>query len=202
MMPTSQSKLAEPIVVSDDECSTSSLTKLSTKPVSMHTKRRRVDFISQTEVIPAPSPLEELCDWAPIWYQVSEMDQFRKEARDICRHMRVVHSVDNSNQELHLAMDGHTRGLEQRFCLERQRRRFLANRVVVRAQVQMKGERLAEFAEKCTSWASQLAVTEGARDFERAYDETVAVPAIESNKRTHEALDMEHSEARRVRRCI
>ena len=202
MMPTSQSKLAEPTLVSDDECSTSSLNKLSTKPVVMHPKRRRVDFTGQTEVIPAPSPLEELCDWAPIWYQVSEMDQFRKEARDMCRHMRVVHSVDNSNQELHLAMDGHTRGLEQRFCLERQRRKFLANRVVVRAQVQMKGDRLAEFAEKCTSWAAQLAVTEGARDFERAYDETVAASADESSKRTFENLEIEQSEGRRVRRCI
>jgi hypothetical protein len=61
------------------------------------------------------------------------------------------------------------RGLEARCCLERQRRKYLTNKCIVRAQSKVSGEQLALLAQRCTAWAAELAAREGARDYFRAY---------------------------------
>jgi hypothetical protein len=94
-----------------------------------------------------------------------------------------------------------TRGLEARCCLERQRRKYLTNRCIVRAQKQLSGEQLAMLAQRCTSWAATLAAQEGARDYYRAYnkngkgDSSVAKRSAPSTSSDGEC----DAESRRVR---
>ncbi|KAL7580329.1 hypothetical protein ACA910_004362 [Epithemia clementina (nom. ined.)] len=67
-----------------------------------------------------------------------------------------------------MAWNEQTRGLESRVCTERQRRRYLATKCVVRAQSQLSPERLAALSLRCTRWAGELAQQEALRDQERA----------------------------------
>jgi hypothetical protein len=178
--------------------------------------RRRVGFCETVEFIASASPLdlleEETSAAAPfcssqeesrncLWYEARDLEDFRTEARDLCRQMRsemmmVVqqqqqqqqqqesnnnNTGDDNDYSLHqqqnvhvgggvsLARDNQTRGLEQRSCLERQRRRYLANKCIVRAQYKLTPDRLSALACKCTQWAAELATEEAARDFVRAY---------------------------------
>jgi hypothetical protein len=147
-----------------------------------------------------PSPLDQLtteAEWQSIWYQASDLEDFRSEARDLCRQLRLdcKNSSSKNNAEssssssaaaaapfeeakvCSLARDHATRGLEQRACLERQRRKYLAIKCIVRAQAKLAGnpDRLALLSHKCTHWAAELAVEEAARDFVRAYHGTDVV---------------------------
>jgi hypothetical protein len=97
-----------------------------------------------------------------------------------------------------LAIDSNTRGLEPRICLERQRRRYVANRYILRLASQVLStkqqqhcsntynnddtnnpmgkmttknglETLAQASRNATRWATQLAIKEASRDYIRAY---------------------------------
>lgn len=97
----------------------------------------------------------------------------------------------------------HSRGLEQRCCLERQRRKYLTNRCIVRAQKQLTPGQLAELARRCTLWASALAVEEGRRDYIRAYKQHHHVKSTRGGKRSaannNTTTTPEQPEARNVR---
>jgi hypothetical protein len=188
---------------------------------------RRVGFSDAVEVIASASPLDllEPQERSCIWYEARDLDDFRTEARDLCRQMRsnmAQEDMNNTNSTLDnflprvsgvsLARDNQTRGLEQRSCLERQRRRYLANKCIVRAQYKLTPERLSALSQKCTHWAQNLATEEAARDFVRAYVNIdhdafpspspivarMVVPG-NNNKRQHTASICEEQESRRVR---
>jgi hypothetical protein len=140
-------------------------------------KRRRVTFSEQhNSVIPSTSPLDHLStpEQSTLWYHVTDLDHFRTQVRDLCRQMRVstepVGSSTVGTSTYSLGAHFHTRGLEQRACLERQRRKYLAARCILRAQSKVESEEhLAVIAHKCTAWATVLAREEAARDVIRAY---------------------------------
>jgi hypothetical protein len=155
---------------------------------------RRVSFDYQPEVIPSASPLDQISGWDTVWYQQTELEDFRKQARFMCRQMRTVLSEPDS-RELHLARDQQSRGLEQRFCLERQRRKCMTIRLILKSQVQLRDPcRLAALSQRCTAWAIDLAAEEAARDFVRAYDS--------SNKRNTHILGDVATTTRRVRQRL
>jgi hypothetical protein len=148
-------------VVSDDEsrCSTIS------------TRKRGVRFISKVQPIPIASPLEQLNDWTILWYQQDEMNGFRDEANLLCSELKTAHSISDRSRELCFAFDEQTRGLEQRLCPERRRRKCVANKIIVKTQFKLQGERLAQLAQRVTSWATQLAAIEGDRDYQNVHEE-------------------------------
>jgi hypothetical protein len=182
-----------------------------------------------------PSPLNGLADWSGVWYAASDLVGFRDEARKHCRALRQSlvavsndvedeYSSDSSSGSsssssdssaaaaepltlTSLVEDDESHGLEARCCLERQRRKYLTNRCIVRAQKQLSGEQLAMLAQRCTSWAAILAAQEGARDYYRAYknhphktDDDVVVVAATSAKRSASISDDEgDADSRRVR---
>ena len=141
----------------------------SPEPESM----RKVGFVEHVNIIPSISPLDiiESSRLSDLWYDVYELDDFRTEVRELCRSMR-THCTQGPDAKV--CMFTHTcqsRGLEQRSCLERQRRKYLTMKCVVRGQHGLDEERLAQLSLRCTKWASELAVEEAARDFVHAYYE-------------------------------
>jgi hypothetical protein len=120
--------------------------------------------------IPIRSPLECLTseqEWQSMWYHASDLEAFRSEVRAICYNIRL-----QSRETLYnLARNSYFRGMEQRTSMERQRRKFLAIKCIVRGQAKLGGNAigLAALAQKCTAWASILAIEEASRDFIRAY---------------------------------
>mmetsp|Transcript_20650 Transcript_20650/g.26643 ORF Transcript_20650/g.26643 Transcript_20650/m.26643 type:complete len:230 (+) Transcript_20650:138-827(+) len=167
---------------------------------------KRVRFSDNDRVIPIPSPLDQLkhggqhqlsgVDFPEIWHSVTDMDTFRKEARNLCRMMRLTGEGAPANV-CTMAQNQQTRGLESRSCLERQRRKLLASKCIVRAQSKLEPDRLAALAQRCTSWASILAQEEAARDHVRAQSSCEDLAAA-GFKRTLEKDDSLFSE-RRVR---
>ncbi len=131
---------------------------------------RKVSFPSEmTAVIPDPTSASSV-DFEQFWYLQDELTLFRSQARDMCRHMRNFTNIslctlswDNMENKCD------TRGLEQRSCLERQRRKFITNKFILKASHELSADRLAELTTKVTAWAVELAVQEAIRDFHRAY---------------------------------
>lgn len=87
--------------------------------------------------------------------------------------------TDSSDSESDLAVvedasERSVRGLESRCCLERQRRKYLTNKYIVKASQHpnLSAERLAALSTKCTQYASRLAVQEAHDDYLRAYPMT------------------------------
>lgn len=164
-------------------------------------KLRKVRFQVISRIIPSHS--EE--DVSNMWYQPNDLEVFRNEARDMCRQMR--ETTVTTEKQVQMARDCSSRGLEQRSCLERQRRRYLANRCIVRASRKFSHDKLAILATNCTSWAAALAKEEGSRDYVRAYhmrdeldepQETVIV-AAPSRKRRQSPISIELPIERRMR---
>jgi hypothetical protein len=156
---------------------------------------RHIHFASSVEIIPALSPLDFIDtgeEFAAIWYAAEDLDRFRSEVRDMCRKLRTDSTEEK--KACTLALDHLTRGLEQRTCLERQRRKYLSIKCIVRAQHKLEDSyQLACLAYKCTHWASELALEEAARDFVRAYVHETDVKRVRD----------EHVEdERRVRPCL
>jgi hypothetical protein len=155
--------------------------------------RKCVFFYENVSVIPSSSPLDELNpdDGSVIlWYQLEELEAFRNDARETCREMKYhdhlvglsdSDSLSDSESSTHsvltrrlpsLARDSATRGLEQRSCVERQRRKYLSNRYVLKVAqklYQTDPEKLAEVSRKCNAWACELAIEEASRDYDRVY---------------------------------
>ena len=135
---------------------------------------RKVSFPSEmmtAVIVPALTPPPHVDDDSKqFWYLQDELTLFRTQARDMCRHMRnftnmslCTLSWDNMDNKCD------TRGLEQRSCLERQRRKFITNRFILKASQELPADRLAELSIQVTAWAVELAAQEAIRDFHRAY---------------------------------
>ena len=161
----------------------------------------RVSFAPLVQVIPDHATLHSEKDgtckdgdnhncsrtYSSQWYEAEDLGNFREEARTICRQLRLTTrthsyradtaSLSSSPEEqsqsslCSMAVNTQTRGLESRMCLERQRRKYLTTKAVVRAQSKLNPERLAALSMRCTRWAALLAREEGARDYIRAYRE-------------------------------
>jgi hypothetical protein len=152
-------------------------------------QRRAVRFSpTDPELISAPSPLDAVIEqnensdaWkSDLWFSVADLTQMRGVARDMCRQMRANYSQVSAqtsttlpNKQPQKCVDSDSRGLEQRSCMERQRRKYVAMRFILSASQKLRQddgeERLAAVAVRCNSWATELAIEEAARDFGRAY---------------------------------
>jgi hypothetical protein len=131
-------------------------------------RRRRVRFAlddtdtqeqtsaPQTSVPPLFTTLKlETC--VKLWYQPAEISGFKKDARNI-----VLFGTASDDDE-------HS-GLE-RFNFERSMGKKSAIRYVLLAQKQQKGPEFIRLVyEKCTIWATDLALDQGFKDFCQAYD--------------------------------
>jgi hypothetical protein len=161
-------------------------------PTPMHLVKQ-VRFVEQPPTrCTALSPLDLLPngeEFRTLWYRHEEIKVFRDEAREICLKMRTlldaeqaavrattaVVAKESSSSVVPLrtpllARDDATRGLERRACPERHRRTYLGTGLILKgaASYRHDPDKLAALAQKCTGWATTLAVTEGARDAQRA----------------------------------
>lgn len=183
------------IPVPTDEQDSSSCGNSSSSS-AMSESIRSVRFDETLTVIEASSNVLD-DEISTVWYQLEDLEVFRSEARELCRQIRSSqptekHGTTTSSTDLELLRDWNSRGLELRSCLERQRRKYLANRYIVKASRKLDERKLASFATRCTTWAATLAREEGKKDFERAYREisekptaAILTPAISiSLKRT------------------
>ena len=72
--------------------------------------------------------------------------------------------------------------------MERQRRKYLTTKCVVRGQHGLDEDRLAQLSVRCTKWAAELAVEEAARDFVHAYYEGAGQDEDSTLKRAADEL--------------
>ena len=157
----------------------------SARAVSPEHKPSHVSFATHVEMIPARSPLETLSEeeLEGVWYHAEELMTFRQEARELCRKLRVEGSTSIEC----------TRGLESRASYERQKRKVLGTRCIVKSQGKLVPDRLAALAQRCTQWAVGVAHEEGTLDHAIAYD---LQPPV--RKRLAQ-LEEEEAQQRRVR---
>jgi hypothetical protein len=167
-----------------------------------HRRRRRVQFTTQETIVSScSSPLQKVQtenEWNSIWYTSSELYTMRQEARVLCTLLK--YSKNNSKTKTTAATKmqynyllDDTRGLEKRVCRERQRRRYIAIKCIVRAAnsspTLLIGNnkhdtttRLAAIAQRCNAYATNIALIEGTRDFFDAYnDELQQLLVINTN---------------------
>lgn len=169
--------------------------------------RKHVTFATETTEYTS-SPLSKCYNKQELWYPATDLACFRAQARDLCRQMRILHEQQQqpTQRTCSLAMDLQTRGLEQRSCLERQRRKYLANRFILKAAAKCvaEPEKLATLCQKITAWAAELAVEEGARDYGRAYHSCVVATGTNEMSSSNKRLRQQEDDCadRRVRaRC-
>lgn len=153
---------------------------------------RRVRFssatICQTPPVDAPSTTR--------WYTPEELDAWRTAARVECRSLPVRPGTCS------LSFDAESRGLEQRACRERQRRRFLVLHCIAKQAPTTDSSTLAALSTKCTQYATQLAVEEAARDFYNAYGQSLhTTSSSRCCKRSADDAMMTAMEASRKRSC-
>lgn len=131
---------------------------------------RRVTFAPTARVY--PSQLNDIDEnW---WYSRDELMQFREAARRMASYFWSFTSGRQESRPM-LALGAETRGLEGKFCYERQRRKFWSKRYIVGASKRnWPAKQIADAAVKLDKWASDLALEEGKRDYERAYENTAA----------------------------
>jgi hypothetical protein len=167
-------------------------------------------------------------DWDSIWYTSSDMEDMRSEARNHCQRIQqqqqqeqvqkekdcsiwssIQRCDDDDGGDDSLSAVGEIRGLEQRLCKERQRRKVVAIKFIVRAAAKLlseqqqqqrssgvaahpaacpsttisASEKLALIAQRCNAWATEVAISEAARDFILAYGNgnTTAAAAAANN---------------------
>jgi hypothetical protein len=149
---------------------------------------------SSDEICTVSSPLSKLdsmAGWENIWYSGSELQEMRHESRALCRRLRagndgrnelscsdklssLLSSEQNNDETISL------RGLEQRYCVERQRRKYIASKFILKAASKLRQEQkqdkrndasdiLAKVAQRCNAWATKLAIEEASRDYSKAY---------------------------------
>jgi hypothetical protein len=141
---------------------------------------KRVLFDAHTTTCSTASPLDHAQSClGDIWYNRDEIAAFRETSRAESRRLREQyqdtfdHESDAPCPMLVTVNDDEMRGLEQRACPERQRRKYITRRVIFKASQHDHGERLGRIAAKCTGWATQLALVQGEHDFERAHSESL-----------------------------
>jgi hypothetical protein len=175
---------------------------------------RRVQFF-EARIVGMITPHSCLTDEerSQIWYQQQELDEFKNEARSLCRDMRdqKTRIADNSQVD-----DVTGRGLEHRVCIKRQRNKALAVRCILKTQDRNKDPSfIAMISEKCTLWAKEVAVAEASRDYCRVYcpyllpclpsTENIQQHPIPFKKRQAPDTDMEHQKgcvSRNLRRRV
>jgi hypothetical protein len=126
-------------------------------------QRRRVSFQGSqvvSEVTPCTSMTPE--ERANIWYTQDDLIAFKNEARYISRKIRF------SPEEVE-----ESRGLEHRISSERQQRKCLAIRAIIKAQ-SSHPEQLPMIASRSSAWAKEMALRVGHRDFYQAYQPELA----------------------------
>lgn len=203
---------------------------LSLSALHHQSEPRHVHFQEHITIIPPPSldssnhndNNDSEPDTYSTWYQWNELDAFRNDARELCREMRyrdtlVSYTVDSSTNSSSdsdssassssttarlptMARSSLTRGLEQRSCDERQRRKYLATRFVLKIAPKLyrtDPEKLAEVSQKCNAWATELAKEEAARDYARVYHHVVAGKG--DKKRSTLDCCYNNSETKRIR---
>ena len=124
--------------------------------------RKRVSFSPALNSVSASvSPLEvpakfsdEIVRHEDLWYSEADLRDMRDQARQLSMMLR-----QHSNSEETMA---ESRGLEQRSCIERQRRKFIAIKCIVRyassqKQLEVTPVQLANYAHRFTHWAQVLA---------------------------------------------
>ena len=100
-----------------------------------------------------------------LFYQSSDLVGFRTCARDLSRQLRRNNAILPGNEE-----DRCTRGLEQRISVERQKNKFLAKFVILKAQHRGRNsDEVAVLAQRCSTWATHVALLEGTKDYYSAY---------------------------------
>ena len=114
-----------------------------------------------------------------IWYQRSELESFRTNAKVICRstiRKRKLSSISSNNNEdtIKNYMDQDntdicTRGLELATDAERKKRKHLANKIIVAAQKSMKASELATLCSNLSTSAIENAIKDARFDFLAAY---------------------------------
>jgi hypothetical protein len=138
--------------------------------------KKTVHFFSLTLAHNAVHPVDPA-----LWYRMEDLAGFRVEARDLCFQILCLEEAaagvatkPGAPRLPALARDVYTRGLEHKTCSERQRRKCLANRFILKASKKLKHDpvKLASVAHKCTRWATELAIEEAARDYYCAWRAT------------------------------
>ena len=97
-----------------------------------------------------------------IWYRTSDVEEFRSNARDLCRQLR---------QDSNVTTEDSVRGLEYRTSADRQTRKDLTIKCVLKAQTKTSSARtLAYVYHKCNAWTVDAAKVAAASDYSAAYD--------------------------------
>lgn len=123
--------------------------------------RKKVRFAVKEEISPSSkSPLLRLPvdEWKSLWYSPEELHAIKTAVYLVCRQLK-QYLKNNPNPSL--AVSDETRGLEQRCCMERQRRKYLTLRYILKVSRHPDMSRRASI---CSQWASQLACIQGQRD--------------------------------------
>ena len=156
------------------------------------TPKKQVTFYPTVQYIAAEHKVDN--DENDLWYNINDMQAFREQARVESQQLHLglpktdsedteattptMNNKNNKNPKVAkpctLAVNDATRGLEARFCRERNRRKYLATKCVVRAQSKLTPDRLATLSSRCSKWAVDLAHTEAVRDYQRAYGTTAS----------------------------
>jgi hypothetical protein len=146
---------------------------------------RRVSFAPTVQVY--PSQLKDIDEsW---WYSRDELMHFREAARRMASYFWSFTSARQESRPM-LALGAETRGLEGKFCYERQRRKFWSKRYIVGASKRKwPAKQIADAALQLDKWASDLALEEGKRDYERAYHVKEENSDSSDNKRYHHAVE-------------
>jgi len=153
---------------------------------------RRVAFL-KAEVVATLPPASEMSDSyrLELWYQQTDLNTFKNNARDLCRQIRECDAVPDQpllDTRLDIALEQENdcaRGLEHRISIERQKNKYLAILAILKAQQRYETpEQLAIVASKCTAWAKEVALFTGYQDFYQAYNPALAhlVPSTPSVK--------------------
>lgn len=152
---------------------------------SVNESRRRIKRVTflMAEVVSIVTPSSEMTDRhrCELWYQLSDLADFKTHARELCKSIRECDAIfDNpildASVDLELGLRSEcARGFEHRISTERQKNKFLAMRAIIKAQQRFKSpERLAIVASKCTAWAKEIALCTGYQDFYKAYNPAMA----------------------------
>lgn len=165
---------------------------------------RKIRFVENHEVSSSLAPMdiiESREQMSDLWYNSCELRVFRAEVRTLCRELRARrrNNTDDDGVIVSTRFHSPTRELEQRGSLERQRRRILSAKFVVRQQRRLSVDGLAAAARKINAWAAELAVREAVSD-----EDDDDAPELRPVKRSLEEEDRHElfSSERRVRRRL
>jgi hypothetical protein len=161
---------------------------IPSEPVRIHSfsmNLRRVKRVSfdKAEVVATVAPASEMSldERCGLWYQNNELENFKDNARDLCRQIRNCDLVEEQpmlDPRLDVVLeteDQCARGLEHRISMERQKNKYLTGRAIIKAQKRYTDpEQLAVVASKCTAWAKEVALCTGYQDFYQAYNPALA----------------------------